>query len=69
MYHYVMYHYDLCGRDDVWLENGVTSRRTTYGLAESITDADGLQALIDREDAGPRVFRFTDAGWIRVAEA
>jgi NAD(P)H-hydrate repair Nnr-like enzyme with NAD(P)H-hydrate dehydratase domain len=46
-----LYHYDTCGRDDVWFENGVISRKTAYGPANSIIDADGLQALIDR--AGP----------------
>ena len=60
-----LYHYDTCGRDDVWLENGVFSRKTAYGPANSIIDADGLQALIDRADAGRLVFRHTDAGWVR----
>jgi len=46
-----LYRYDTCGRDDVWVENGVISRQTAYGPANSIIDADGLQALIDR--AGP----------------
>lgn len=61
-----MYHYALCGRDDVWLENGVTYRETADGLAEAIVDADGLQALIDRAGAIKNlVFRHTDAGWVR----
>jgi hypothetical protein len=40
------HHHVTSTRDDVWLENGVISRGTTYGVAESITDVDGLQALI-----------------------
>jgi hypothetical protein len=40
-----------------------------YGPADSIVDADGLQALIDRAGAIRLVFRHTDAGWIRLAEA
>ncbi|MFL9936860.1 hypothetical protein P0D88_49755 [Paraburkholderia sp. RL18-103-BIB-C] len=59
-----LYHYDTCGRDDVWLENGVISRQTEYGPANSIIDADGLQALIDRAGPGRLVFRHTDAGWV-----
>jgi hypothetical protein len=58
-----MYHY-ICGRDDVWLENGVIYSETAHGPAESITDADGLQALIDRAGVGRLVFRHTNAGWI-----
>jgi hypothetical protein len=63
-----MHHYDLCGRDDGWLENGVTYRESAHGTAESITDADSLQALIDRADAaGKLVFRHTDVAWVAVA--
>jgi hypothetical protein len=43
-----LYHYNTCGRDDVWLENGAISRETTCGPADSIVDADGLMSRAQR---------------------
>lgn len=43
-----MYHYTECGLDNVWLENGYTKRRTPYGVAVAVQDADGLDAAIGR---------------------
>lgn len=50
-----MYHYTECGLDNVWLENGYTSKDTPYGPATAVTDVDGLHraiALILIEKAG-----------------
>ena len=41
-----MYHYTECGLDNVWLANGFTKKKTAYGEAVSITDADGLHKLL-----------------------
>ena len=41
-----MYHYESCGLDNVWLNNGYTEVTTKYGEAVSINDVQGLhQAL------------------------
>lgn len=41
-----MYHYTESGMDNVWLENGYTSKKTAYGNAVSVVDADGLHKLL-----------------------
>lgn len=41
-----MYHYTECGLDNVWLENGYHEKRTPYGKAVSVEDADGLHKVI-----------------------
>lgn len=41
-----MYHYTMCGLDNVWLENGYTVKKTAYGNAVSITHAEELHGLI-----------------------
>ena len=40
------YHYTLCGLDNVWLENGYTSKATRHGQAVSVEDVDGLHKLL-----------------------
>jgi hypothetical protein len=40
-----MYHYTESGLRNVWLENGVTRRKTAYGVATSIQDVDGLHKV------------------------
>lgn len=37
-----MYHYTECGLDNVWLENGYTTRKTAYGDGTAVVDVDGL---------------------------
>lgn len=44
-----MYHYTECGLDNVWLENGFISKKTAYGKATSIDDADGLHKVLAME--------------------
>ncbi len=41
-----MYHYTESGLDNVWLKNGYTLRRTPYGEAASVIDADALLKLL-----------------------
>ena len=41
-----MYHYTLCGLDNVWLVNGYTLHETEYGPGISFDDADGLDRAI-----------------------
>lgn len=41
-----MYHYTECGLDNVWLANGFTKKKTAYGEAVSISDADDLHKLL-----------------------
>jgi len=43
-----MYHYTEVGLQNVWLENGYNERKTSYGKAISIEDADGLHKAIGR---------------------
>jgi len=43
-----MYHYTESGLRNVWLENGVTRRKTAYGVATSIQDVDRLHKVIGR---------------------
>jgi len=43
-----MYHYTETGLQNVWLENGYNVRKTPYGKAVSIDDADGLHKAIGR---------------------
>jgi len=43
-----LYHYTMCGLDNVWLENGYTEHKTPYGRGVSIVDADGLHNLLAR---------------------
>ena len=43
-----MYHYTEIGLQNVWLENGYNERKTPYGKAMSIEDADGLHKAIGR---------------------
>ncbi|MDB5745099.1 MAG: helix-turn-helix family protein [Polaromonas sp.] len=44
-----MYHYTESGLDNVWLENGYNVKKTPYGKAVSIDDADGLHELLATE--------------------
>jgi len=41
-----MYHYTLCGLDNVWLENGYQVRETSYGQGISVHDVEGLHEVI-----------------------
>lgn len=41
-----MYHYKMCGLDNVWLENGYTAKETRYGKGVSVANADQLHALL-----------------------
>jgi putative transcriptional regulator len=43
-----MYHYTESGLHNAWLENGVTQRKTAYGVATSVQDVDGLHKVIGR---------------------
>ncbi|PMS36291.1 DNA-binding transcriptional regulator YiaG [Trinickia symbiotica] len=43
-----MYHYTETGLQNVWLANGYHVRKTAYGKAVSIEDADGLHRAIGR---------------------
>lgn len=43
-----MYHYTEIGLQNVWLENGYRVRKTSYGNAVAIEDADGLHLAIGR---------------------
>ncbi len=43
-----MYHYTETGLQNVWLENGFHKKKTAYGDAVSIEDADGLHREIGR---------------------
>jgi|GEM_PF-605802 len=40
------YHYTLCGLDNVWLENGYSTKTTRHGKAVSVQDVDGLHTLL-----------------------
>ncbi|MBN3756806.1 helix-turn-helix domain-containing protein [Paraburkholderia sp. Tr-20389] len=44
-----MYHYTEAGLQNVWLANGYNVRKTKYGEAVSIEDADGLHRAIGRK--------------------
>ncbi|OLL32835.1 transcriptional regulator [Burkholderia sp. SRS-W-2-2016] len=44
-----MYHYTETGLQNVWLANGYHVRKTSYGEAVSIEDADGLHRAIGRK--------------------
>ncbi len=44
-----MYHYTQCGLDNVWLENGYTVKKTAYGQAVAVDDADGLHQTLALE--------------------
>jgi DNA-binding transcriptional regulator YiaG len=41
-----MYHYTLCGLDNVWLENGYQVKETSYGQGVSVHDVEGLHETI-----------------------
>lgn len=41
-----MYHYTQCGLANVWLENGYKEKKTPYGKAVAIEDADGLHEVL-----------------------
>lgn len=41
-----MYHYTQCGLENVWLENGYAEKKTPYGKAVAIEDADGLHKVL-----------------------
>ena len=43
-----MYHYTESGLRYTWLKNGVTRRKTAYGVATSIQDVDSLHKVIGR---------------------
>ncbi|GAB3487635.1 hypothetical protein GCM10027399_01620 [Curvibacter fontanus] len=42
-----MYHYTQCGLDNVWLENGYKGKKTAYGQAVAVEDADGLHQALE----------------------
>lgn len=44
-----MYHYTQCGLDNVWLENGYKVKKTAYGQAVAVEDADGLHQTLALE--------------------
>ena len=46
-----MYHYTESGLDHVWLENGYKEKKTPYGMAVAIDDADGLHEVLALEIA------------------
>jgi DNA-binding transcriptional regulator YiaG len=46
-----MYHYTEIGLQNVWLANGYNVRKTPYGKAVSIEDAEGLHLAIGRKIA------------------
>ena len=46
-----MYHYTESGLDNVWLENGYKEKKTPYGMAVAIDDADGLHEVLALEIA------------------
>src|SRR5574343_1814532 len=41
-----LYHYTLCGLDNVWLENGYEILETPYGEAVQVHDTEGLDRAI-----------------------
>lgn len=41
-----MYHYTVCGLDNVWLQNGYTEKVTAYGRAVAVVDADELHETL-----------------------
>lgn len=41
-----MYHYKMCGLDNVWLENGYIEKNGRYGKTMAICDADQLHKLL-----------------------
>lgn len=41
-----MHHYTESGLDNVWLKNGYTVRKTPYGKAVAVVDADALNKLL-----------------------
>jgi putative transcriptional regulator len=41
-----LYHYTMCGLDNVWLENGFEIIETPYGQGVSIHDVEGLHVAI-----------------------
>jgi DNA-binding transcriptional regulator YiaG len=43
-----MYHYTETGLTNVWLANGYQRKKTAYGTAVAIEDADGLHRAIGR---------------------
>ena len=47
-----MYHYTQCGLDNVWLENGYTLKKTAYGKAVAVEDADDLHQTLALELIG-----------------
>lgn len=44
-----LYHYTLCGLDNIFLSSGYTLEETEYGPAVSIDDVDGLHRVIASE--------------------
>ena len=44
-----MYHYTLCGLDNVWLLNGYTLHETEFGEGVSFDDPEGLDREIARQ--------------------
>lgn len=41
-----MHHYTESGLDNVWLKNGYTVRKTPYGKAVAVSDADALHEVL-----------------------
>ncbi|PHS70666.1 MAG: transcriptional regulator [Methylophaga sp.] len=41
-----MFHYTSCGLQNIWLRNGYRKVQTPYGLGSSISDLEGLHAVI-----------------------
>lgn len=63
------FHYRNCGRDDVYLINGVVPQQTSYGDGVAIELMDELQTLIDQLPPTAKMIRekitkdAEDSGW------
>lgn len=60
-----MYHYTETGLENVWLANGYLRRKTAYGTAVAIEDADGLHRAIGRTLAHQSYLRATEFRFLR----
>jgi DNA-binding transcriptional regulator YiaG len=60
-----MYHYTEAGLQNVWLANGYHVRKTKYGEAVSVEDAEGLHRAIGRRIAQKRYLTGTEFRFLR----
>jgi DNA-binding transcriptional regulator YiaG len=60
-----MYHYTEAGLQNVWLENGYHVKKTKYGEAVSIEDAEGLHRAIGRRLAEKRYLTGAEFRFLR----